>query len=146
MRPSERLTTLVSRYLDQFTSLSDDEWSFKPGPEKWSKKEILGHLCDSAQNNLRRFVVAQYEEQPRIVYYQDEWVAYQCYQDAPIHEVITLWKLLNHQVARTIEAIPREKLPLLCDTGKKSIELHSLEFLIEDYIVHHQHHLKQIVA
>ena len=30
----------------------------RPAPDKWAKKEILGHLLDSASNNHQRFVRA----------------------------------------------------------------------------------------
>ncbi|NBB30802.1 hypothetical protein [Cellulophaga sp. BC115SP] len=45
---------LVSAY---WQSQSEESLSLKSSSEKWSKKEVLGHLIDSAQNNVRRFVV-----------------------------------------------------------------------------------------
>ena len=77
--------------------LKADETGYaaKPSPGKWSKKEILGHLIDSAQNNIRRFVVSQYEEKPHIVYAQDEWVKAGGYQQYNTADLIELWQLLN---------------------------------------------------
>jgi hypothetical protein len=67
-------------------------------PEKWSKKEIIGHLCDSAFTNIRRFVVTQYKENENIVYDQNAWVKAQNYQNVPTSELINLWKALNYQI------------------------------------------------
>ena len=51
------------------------ELSAKSSPSKWSKIEVLGHLIDSAHNNLRRFICGQYESSPpKIIYEQDFWV------------------------------------------------------------------------
>ena len=146
MKPSHTLSTLIHQTAAKFSAITEEQWSHKSSPSIWSKKEILGHLIDSAMNNLRRFVVTQYQQNDKIYYWQDEWVAFQEYQHAPTEEVIELWKLLNLQICRTIDNMPSEKLEYTCDTGKTAEQLHTLEFLIDDYIVHMQHHLKDILA
>ena len=75
---------------------------------------------------------------------QDEWVKLQHYQEADIEELLLLWKGLNRQLARVISQIPEENLKRTCDTGKTQEELHTIEFLIDDYITHLRHHLFQI--
>ncbi|CAH0165855.1 MULTISPECIES: DinB family protein [unclassified Pedobacter] len=135
---------LVNQAMTDFENIPDEAWNNKPQPLKWSKKELLGHLVDSAVNNIRRLVVGQYEQGVKIIYHQDEWVNYQNYQEAAIAEVIMLWKLLNHQISRVIENIPEEKLQNTCDTGKGKIEMHTLSFFIDDYLVHLKYHLNQI--
>src|SRR5215813_14552557 len=93
----ESIALEVDRIIDQHLStlqfIPEDKFYFKPSPTKWSKKEILGHLVDSAQSNIRRFIVAQYEEQPRIVYNQDQWVAVANYQQYSLPDLISLWYL-----------------------------------------------------
>ena len=56
------LKTIIDTELKRFETISEDEWSYKASPEKWSRKEIIGHLCDSAFTNIRRFVVTQYKK------------------------------------------------------------------------------------
>ncbi len=135
---------LVHQALLDFSKISKESWDEKPNPIKWSRKELLGHLIDSASNNLRRLIVGQYEQGTKIVYHQDEWVAYQNYQEMDIEDVKTLWKLMNEQIARVIGRIPQSKLDNTCDTGKGKVEVHTLVYFIEDYIVHLKYHLKQI--
>jgi len=137
---------LVNQAMIDFENISEAAWNDKPQPQKWSKKELLGHLIDSASNNIRRLIVAQYEQEVKIIYHQDEWVAYQNYQAADLAEIKSLWKLLNNQIVRIIENIPEEKLQNTCDTGKGKTELHTLSYFIEDYLVHLQYHLNQITA
>lgn len=107
-------------------------------------KELLGHLIDSASNNLRRFIIAQYVQKTKVVYDQDEWVRLQGYQHMDLDALIMLWKLLNQQLVRVLELMPQHKLDNTCDTGKEKVEVHSLVYFIEDYIVHLGYHLKQI--
>ncbi|MCT3758755.1 DinB family protein [Elizabethkingia anophelis] len=138
------LRTIIDTELKRFEIISEDEWSYKASPEKWSRKEILGHLCDSAFTNIRRFVVTQYKENENIVYDQDEWVKAQNYQNIPAAEVINLWKSLNYQIVHIVENIPDEALQRTCDTSKTRSEILTLEVLIKGYIDHLHHHLKTI--
>ena len=93
------LRRVISEYAAKFNAIPESELAAKPSLTKWSKKEVIGHLIDSAQNNLRRFIVAQYESVPsQIVYEQDAWVASNHYQDAPKGDVIALWRLLNERI------------------------------------------------
>lgn len=120
------------------------EWEKKPDPHRWSKKEILGHLIDSATTNIRRLVVTQYEVNDRITYRQNEWVAFSAYQDAPVEDLITLWRLINLHYHRVASKVPNESLNLTCNTSNGEPQLRTLEFLITDYWGHQQHHLRQI--
>ncbi|MCT2408054.1 DinB family protein [Chryseobacterium antibioticum] len=138
------LKNIVDAELQRFETISEEEWAYKISPEKWSKKEILGHLCDSALTNIRRFVVTQYKENDNIVYDQDFWVKAQNYQNVPFSEVIGLWKSLNLQIVHTVENIPDEALQRTCDTTKTVPQAFTLEYIIQDYIDHLQYHLKAI--
>ena len=141
LKKEEIIQQIINEHLVKFDSIGEEVWNAKFSIAKWSKKEILGHLCDSAFNNMRRFVVSQYEENNTIIYRQNEWVALQDYQNADYKDIIELWRLLNEQIVRIIEKMPTEKLQNTCITN----EAHTLQFLIEDYISHLNHHLLQIL-
>ena len=146
LQAKTELIEIINQAMLDFKGISDAKWDDKPLPEKWSKKEILGHLIDSATNNLRRFIIGQYEQATKIVYHQDEWVKYQDYQSTEIEDVKMLWKLLNDQIVRVLGRLPEDKLHHTCDTGKGKVELHTLSYLIADYITHLNYHLQQIKA
>lgn len=138
------LKNIIDAELQRFQNISEQEWSYKSSPEKWSKKEIIGHLCDSALTNIRRFVVTQYKENENIVYDQNFWVKAQNYQNVPTTDLIDLWKSLNYQIVHVVENIPDEALQRTCDTTKTKPQVFTLEFIINDYVDHLQHHLKAI--
>ncbi|MDB5090590.1 MAG: hypothetical protein JWR09_4584 [Mucilaginibacter sp.] len=121
------------------------DWAHKPSSEKWSKKQIIGHLIDSAQINLQRFVRCTYEENFKLTYEQVEWVDAQHYQAANVDELLGLWKLLNLQIVRVLANYPTERLQAQCDSSKTTTSLHSVEWLAADYVVHMRHHLKQVI-
>ena len=137
------LREIINAYTKKVQAIPEADFSAKPLPHKWSKKEVLGHLIDSAQNNLRRFVVGQYESQPPfIAYQQDFWVACNDYQHAPSEEVIQLWRLINLRICAVLENMPPEKYAKQCNTGT----LHTLQWLAEDYVKHMKHHINQIIS
>ncbi|MCM3213023.1 DinB family protein [Niallia taxi] len=125
----------------EFTTMSVTEISNRSAPSKWSKKEILGHLCDSAINNLGRFLQVQYEEQPYVIqpYNQVQWVILQNYQERPLQDIVTLFQTLNNQIVHVLQNIPSEKLSYICDIGNN--EEKTLEWLIQDYLEHMEHHI-----
>jgi hypothetical protein len=143
----DELRELVKKNTLAFAKIPEPDFSHKPAPSKWSKKEIIGHLIDSAHNNFRRFVTGQYEEvPPRIRYEQDFWVQANQYQEMNKEELIQLWKLMNERIAIVLQTMDPEKYNKECDSGKSDPELYSLEFLAQDYIVHMKHHLRQIFS
>ena len=140
------LNSIVEAYTAKINNISDIDFSAKPLPKKWSKKEVLGHLIDSGQNNLRRFVVGQYESAPpKITYDQNFWVESNGYQKMDKDSVIRLWKLVNQQIASTLANMPAQNYTRTCDTGKEQVNLKTLEWLADDYVKHMKHHLNQII-
>ncbi|MCG2613181.1 DinB family protein [Terrimonas sp. NA20] len=135
------LEALLLLHIGTLRTLSTEELLFKPSAAKWSKLQIIGHLADSAQNNIRRFIVAQYEENPFIVYNQDKWVEAVGYQGLPPADVIDLWFLLNKQIVQILRRINSDAYHRVCTTG----EPHTLEWLAADYVKHLKYHLHQVL-
>ncbi|GAB4018903.1 DinB family protein [Spirosoma koreense] len=139
----DRLRTHLIQVPAQLGALSEAELTQKI-PDKWSKKEILGHLIDSAINNLKRFTDAQFMPEPYRLqrYSQDRLVIVNRYQDLPLDHLLTLWTSLNRQIVYVAEAIPAETLRRPIDPGDAPTQ--SLAWLIEDYVLHLEHHLKTL--
>lgn len=139
-----RLATTMEEVKTVITATSAAELARKPAPNKWSKKEILGHLIDSAVNNLQRFTEIQSKPKPFVIrrYSQDELVAANAYQQASVEEILGCWWALNTRIGNVIRALPPEMLSaeIVLPDGQKS----DLEFLIIDYIDHMVHHNMQL--
>ncbi len=118
--------------------------SVRPAPGKWSKKEILGHLIDSATNNHQRFVRMQLTAHLELPGYdQEEWVRLQHYQDRPWREIIDMWQVYNTQLVEVIRNIdPKALRNTWRAPDGKDVDL---EFVVRDYLVHMRHHLDQIL-
>jgi len=136
----ENLSKLIEDVPMKFRQFPMEEINFKPKPEKWSKKEILGHLCDSCFNNIHRIIRVQYEDKPFMIYNQDEWVRNQDYQNRNIEDILDLWISLHKQFIHVLINFPKNHLKSMLDWGGEV----TAQFVITDYLDHHNHHLRQI--
>ncbi|GAB5524547.1 MAG: DinB family protein [Roseivirga sp.] len=148
---------LKDSVLDAFQNLTlidEEKVAAKPAPGKWSVKEIIGHLIDSASNNHQRFVRAQFTDELVFEgYSQDGWVEAQNYQDANWHELLILWRGYNLHLAHFMETMPDEERTktrskhnlhqIASDKVPEDLPT-SLDFFMGDYVMHLKHHLKQI--
>jgi hypothetical protein len=126
----------------------------RPAAGKWSPKEVIGHLIDSACNNHSRFVCARLEDGLEFPgYEQDAWVTTQDYMSADWAELVTLWRAYNLHIARIVDLIPADvlvaprpmhNLDVIAWRTVPREQPVTLEYFIRDYIAHLEHHLEQI--
>jgi hypothetical protein len=136
------LSSVVAQALPHLSSVSEDAASTKPAPGKWSKKEILGHLIDSAANNHQRFMRLQLQPEISLPGYdQDDWVRLNRYQQTPWADIVTLWSAYNRHLATVIESLDNAALGHVWHSSDGDV---TLEFIATDYVRHLKHHLGQI--
>jgi hypothetical protein len=138
----QRLIYLCDTLPALLHTISRDAFTLRPGPDKWSRLEILGHLVDSAVNNHTRFIRVQFEEQPAISYDPDRWNEAGHYNAMSPAVLIGFWESYNRYLAGLMGRIPDAMLDRTCITGPG--EPVTLAFLITDYVLHLEHHLKEI--
>lgn len=137
---SDKLRNTVVHHKLLLSARSDPD-SATPG--HWSKKQILGHLVDSASNNHQRFVRAQLQDELTWPGYdQSGSVRVQQYSDYPWPALVELWASYNHFLAHVLESVPESKRYTICRIGDYAPM--TLEELALDYIRHMEHHLSQI--
>ncbi|TAH03122.1 MAG: DinB family protein [Sphingobacteriales bacterium] len=123
-------------------NIDDRTFLEKNRPNQWSKKEILGHLIDSATNNHQRFIRGQFEDKPAIVYDQNKWNQFNFYQQINAQQLIAFWEVYNRQLIELLKHISNESLQLECLVDGNLL---TIDFLVNDYVEHLEYHLKQIV-
>jgi hypothetical protein len=136
------LSSVVAQALPRLSAISEDAAARKPNPNKWSKKEVLGHLIDSAANNHQRFMRLQLAREINLPgYEQDDWVRLNRYQQTPWTEIVTLWSTYNRHLAVVIESLDDATLANVWHSPDGDV---TLEFIATDYVRHLKHHLSQI--
>lgn len=144
------LESSVQAALVWLRPLTEEVVTARPAADRWTIKEVIGHLVDSAANNHQRFVRAQFAGSlPGVPgefvfpkYEQNEWVQAQHYNEVPWGELLALWEQYNRHLAHVIRHVSPASLGVICRIGP--YDPVTLQFLIADYVVHLQHHLQKI--
>ena len=141
---ADYLRDTISNLMPLFLALNDENTIEKPAPNKWSKKELIGHLIDSAGNNHQKFVrMMQQKHLDFVGYEQNHWVAAQHYNQRNWSELLSLWQNFNLHIAHIIENV---EIFALQNTIKIDGEgPFTLEFIMKDYVEHIKHHARQIL-
>lgn len=152
---SNQLQQIVSKATPILKALNEHHLSLRPAPGKWSKKEILGHLIDSAYNNHQRFIRA--EKQGHLIfsgYDQVDWVIKNNYQERAVVELVETWATTNQHLAILLAQLSAavyeqqytdHNFHQICMIRPAEGEPTNLAYLIEDYIFHLEHHLAQLI-
>lgn len=146
MEPLETAVTEFSSLLDvasaQLPLLTDV--STRPRGH-WSKKEILGHLIDSASNNHQRFIRGQLQDELATPNYaQEQWVAAGLYQEREWKDLVELWLAYNRHLLHLMKNVAAARLKTIVHIDNH--QPMTLEFVMVDYVRHLKHHLEQIAA
>jgi hypothetical protein len=140
----------------QLQEMSAEQSELPRAEGKWSPKEIIGHLIDSASNNHQRFVRAQFSDDLIFAGYEQEgWVRVQNYQGEPWSELVQLWNLYNQHILHLMSLIPedtrlklryRHNLHQIASDSLTEDEPVTLDWFMRDYVEHMKKHLGQILG
>ena len=141
-----KLDELLLKTKEYISKSSDTELSFKANPEKWSKKEIIGHLIDSGINNTLRFTAVLIEKEPYRIrpMKQVELVKVNDYQNSDIKELLVLLLSINIRIKKLMHLQDTQTLATRIELYTKG-NMSDLRYLMEDYVEHFEHHVNQIL-
>jgi len=144
-RIARDLLATIESELPNLVAIDEERASTPRADGKWSRKQVMGHLVDSAFNNHQRFVRAQLSSSLSFPgYTQDSWVTAQAYQDRSWADILRLWVEVNRHLAHVIARISRGALVTPCSIGEGAPV--TLRFVMEDYMRHLHHHLAQVLS
>jgi len=146
--------TTIETAEKRLLAISEQQSQISRAEGKWSPKEIIGHLIDSAANNHLRFVRAQFNEELAFSgYEQEDWVRVQGYNGEPWQQLVQLWKHYNLHLLHVMSLVPEQtrtkprsthNLDQIAWKAVAKNETVTLDYFMRDYVAHMKNHLRQI--
>ena len=137
------LNSIISDFYSRYKDLDNKIASKRPGVDKWTLKEIMGHLIDSASNNHQRFVRLQIVDELIFPGYgkdNSKWLEIAKYNEMNFSDIMLLWKQYNILIGNIIKGADKSKLENRWENSEG--DKNSLRDLMIDYVRHIKEHLK----
>ncbi len=145
---TQGLLNLIEEWEPKLLGISNDIITERRNSQNRTIKQIVGHMIDSASNNIHRIVHLQYQKSPlKFPNYatngnNDRWIAIQNYQDEDWNNMVNLWKYCNWHIVHVIKNVDSSKLENQWYYSEE--RLISLKEGIIDYLRHFKLHLDEI--
>ncbi len=153
---ASRLRAALDAAEPPLRAIGEEDSARPPAPGKWSPRQIIGHLIDSASNNHQRFVRAALGDDLVFPgYAQEQWVELQRYQETGWSALLDLWVAFNRHLATVMAAAPeaarrrvhtRHNLDEIATRAPQHPGEATLDYFMHDYVDHLELHLRQILG
>lgn len=131
---------VVDNFHIYLNSIDSEITNIKVSGDKWSLREIIGHLIDSASNNHQRFVRLQFSDLLDFPAYNGEqWVSVQNYNSMQWELLVSLWYNYNCMLINVIDRIEGDKLQNVWIKNEEAITLGEI---IHQYYRHMELHME----
>ena len=111
MTPEQR-KELIARYKDGYAQVRDAlaganerELDARPGPGKWSAREIVHHLADSEMTSAIRLRRVIAEDRPTIQGYDQDHYAQTLFYDRPVANSLEAFRFARASTAEILERL-----------------------------------------
>ncbi len=141
---AQELKSITLDFYSRYSGLDDQIASVNLSADKWSLKQIIGHLIDSASNNHQRFVRLQLADDVKFADYdKDQWLHVEKHNLVLFTDLFTLFLYLNRLLAHLIENMdPKVLAHKWIVNWDENTKFMTLESLIDHYIEHLMYHVR----
>jgi hypothetical protein len=124
--------------------ITPEQLDARPGPGRWTAREIVHHLADSEMTSAIRLRRLLAEDRPAIVGYDQDEYARRLYYDRPHETSLELFKYVRSSTAELLERMtPAEWLR---EGTHSEIGRYTVERWLQIYADHAHKHALQIKA
>ena len=142
---ARELDRVLAASIPELVAITDQRAAEPHAAGKWSRKEVIGHLIDSASNNHQRFVRGAETHGGEFPGYAQEFcVRVQRPNDVPWTLLVELWASYNRYLAHVIASLPSEAADYPMEVGGGPVV--DLLWIAVDYVEHLKHHVNQLLG
>jgi hypothetical protein len=143
--------TLLDKYKDGYrvvaealAGATEEDLDARPGPQKWSAREIVHHLADSEMTSAIRLRLLIAADHPRITGYDQEQFARALHYDRPIEASVEAFKSARRTTAEILDRMSDAEWAR--EGTHSEIGRYTVERWLEIYAAHAHGHAEQILV
>jgi DinB superfamily len=134
----EALAHQIDELRSTFGSLSDAQARFKPGPQEWSIKEVIGHLNDVERVfSYRLLRISRNDETPLPGFEQEDYVREAGFDDYSLDDLITEFEYLRRANMIAIQHMSAEAIDRRGTASGMTVSARALIYMIVGHVDHH---------
>ncbi len=120
------------------------EGDFRYAPEKWSAKEVLGHVCDTERVFAYRALrIARADQTPMEGFEQDDFVRNGPFARAPLAEIIEDYIAVRRATLTLLRNLEEAAWTRRGVANKNEVSVRALAYIIAGHEVHHRRILEE---
>jgi uncharacterized damage-inducible protein DinB len=118
--------------------LDDAAASFRYAPEKWSVKEVLGHICDAERIFAYRLLrIARADTTPLPGFDEDAYVPPAEFGARPIRDLVREFQAVRASTIALVEGLPSAGWQRRGQASGKAISTRALTYIMVGHVTHH---------
>lgn len=141
------LTTLDAQRRQMLLLLSgrdESDGDFRYAPDKWSAKEVLGHVCDSERVFAYRALrIARADQTPMAGFEQDDYVKNGPFARAPLAEIVEDYIAVRRATLTLLRNLDGAAWMRRGVANKNEVSVRGLAYIIAGHELHHRRILEE---
>ena len=122
----------------------EDEGDFRYAPDKWSAKEVLGHVCDTERIFMYRALrIARGDQTPMEGFEQDDYVKNGSFGRMPLPEIIEDYIAVRRATLTLLRNLDEAAWMRRGVANKNEVSVRALAFITAGHELHHRQILEE---
>jgi hypothetical protein len=118
--------------------------TFRYAPEKWSVRQVFGHLIDAERVfGYRAFRISRGDETPLAGFDENTYVAKSTYDDVSVKELAEEFALVRQANVMMFRRLDGARTTLVGTANGAAISVRALAYIMAGHIRHHQKGLRE---
>jgi uncharacterized damage-inducible protein DinB len=134
----DHLQAQTEQNRNYFGRLSEEGANYRYAPNKWSLKEVLGHVMDAERIfTCRALCIARGEQQPLPGFDEQEYARVAGYDQLPLQKVLQQYDAIRLSTRLLLEQLPDSAWTTKGTSNQKPISVRALAYIIAGHERHH---------
>jgi hypothetical protein len=142
MVPEGHVEEFLARQLEEtrrfLTSIAEDRGDYRYGPDKWTVKEVIGHIADTERvMSYRLLRIARGDQTPLPGFNQDDFVQAASVQSCTLSACIEDYAAVRRATLTLMNGLSEEAWTRTGSASNSGVSARALAYIIAGHELHH---------